>query len=275
MSEKKEGDKIPRHGVPKGSRTKNQELLYDVNVATSTHAEQARTLTEKMSTATLCTISERSDGCPYGSFVTYAIHDGEPIFLISILAEHTKNLEAESRASLMVSESGEGNPLALGRVTLLGKCEKLSKDDDPSLKEVYLRRHPNASFYIDFEDFSFYKLKISEARYIGGFGRMSWVDGPDWENSEPDPLFESAGDIISHMNEDHEDAMVIICKEMSKAKDTTSATMTGIDRYGFEMSAMTAEGPRPIRIGFENEATDSEEARKEIVALVKKARGDI
>jgi len=59
MSERKDGDKIPRHGVPKGSRTKNQELLYDVNVATSTHAEQARTLAEKMSTATLCTISNR------------------------------------------------------------------------------------------------------------------------------------------------------------------------------------------------------------------------
>ena len=74
------------------------------------------------------------------------------------------------------------------------------------------------------------------------------------------------------MNEDHEDAMVIICKEMSKAKDTTSATMTGIDRYGFEMSAMTGEGPRPIRIGFENEVTDSEGARKEIVSLVRQAR---
>ena len=272
MSEEKDLAKIPRHGVPKGSRTKNQELLYDVNVATSTHAEQARTLAEKMSTATLSTISEKSDGYPYGSFVTYAMHDGYPIFLISALAEHTKNLEAEPRASLMVSESGDGNPLALGRVTLLGMCEKLSKEEDPSLKEVYLKQHPNASFYVDFEDFSFYKLKISEARYIGGFGRMSWVDGPEWEKSEPDPLFESAGDIISHMNEDHEDAMVIICKEMSKAKDTTSATMTGIDRYGFEMSAMTGEGPRPIRIGFENEVTDSEGARKEIVSLVRQAR---
>ena len=74
MSEEKDLAKIPRHGVPKGSRTKNQELLYDVNVATSTHAEQARTLAEKMSTATLSTISEKSDGYPYGSFVTYAMH---------------------------------------------------------------------------------------------------------------------------------------------------------------------------------------------------------
>lgn len=275
MAEEGESKKIPRHGVPKGSRTKNQELLYDVNVATSTHAEQARTLAEKMSTATLCTISEKSGGYPYGSFVTYAMYDGCPIFLISVLAEHTKNLEAESRASLMVSEAGEGNPLALGRVTLLGECEKLPKDDDSRLREAFLERHPNASFYVDFEDFSFYRLRVSEARYIGGFGRMSWVDGSDWEAAEPDPLFESAEDIISHMNEDHEDAMVIICKEMSKAKDTASATMTGIDRYGFEMSAMTAEGPRPIRIGFENEATDSEEARKEIVSLVRRARDNV
>ena len=78
--------------------------------------------------------------------------------------------------------------------------------------------------------------------------------------------------LIEHMNDDHEDAMIIICQKMSKAIDTSEATMTGIDRYGFEMSAMTREGDRPIRIAFDNQVIDSDEARKEIVALVKKAR---
>ncbi|MBL21093.1 MAG: hypothetical protein CMB42_04420 [Euryarchaeota archaeon] len=271
MAGKEDSDGNPRHGVPKGSRTSNQELLYDPSIPTSTHAEQARTIAEKMSTATLCTISERSSGVPYGSFVTYAIHNGSPVFLISKLAEHTKNLEANSKASLMISETGEGNPLALGRVTLLGRCEKVN-GEDPAMRDAFLKRHPNASFYVDFDDFSFYKLAITEIRYIGGFGRMSWVDEPDWSTSEPDPLIEVAEGIIEHMNEDHEDAMIIICTEFSKAKDTVGATMTGIDRYGFEMSAMTGEGPRPIRVAFENEVTDSESARKEIVALVKVAR---
>ena len=101
---------------------------------------------------------------------------------------------------------------------------------------------------------------------------MSWVEGEDWKTSEPDPLIPFSEGIIQHMNEDHEDAMVVICKQMSKAKDTTEVTMTGIDRYGFEMSAMTNDGPRPIRIAFKTEVSDSDEARKEIVKLVKIAR---
>lgn len=101
---------------------------------------------------------------------------------------------------------------------------------------------------------------------------MSWIGGDDWKSSEPDPLISFSDGIIQHMNEDHEDAMVIICKEMSKAKDTSEATMTGIDRYGMEMSAMTNDGPRPIRIAFNAEVSDSEGARKEIVKLVNIAR---
>jgi hypothetical protein len=104
---------------------------------------------------------------------------------------------------------------------------------------------------------------------------MSWVQGKDWADAEPDPLLPFSSDIIDHMNEDHEDAMVIICQKMSKAVDTSSVTMTGIDRYGFEMSAMTEDGPRPIRIAFSNEVMDSDGARKEIVKLVKSARNMI
>ena len=82
---------IPRHQPPKGSKTQNQELLYDPDVLTPSHAEQAQTLVSKMTTATLCTMSIEPVGYPYGSFVTYAIYNGNPIFLISGLAEHTKN----------------------------------------------------------------------------------------------------------------------------------------------------------------------------------------
>lgn len=101
---------------------------------------------------------------------------------------------------------------------------------------------------------------------------MSWVDKEDWFSSEPDPLESYADDIIEHMNDDHRDAMVIMCQKMSQAVDTTDATMVSIDRYGFEMSAVTSDGDRPIRLAFDNQVTDSEEARKEIIALVQRAR---
>ena len=101
---------------------------------------------------------------------------------------------------------------------------------------------------------------------------MSWVDANDWFKSEPDPIEPYAADIIDHMNDDHRDAMVVLCQKMSKAFDTTDATMVSIDRYGFEMSAVTKEGDRPIRLAFDNQIVDSEGARKEIISLVQRAR---
>ena len=270
MSE--ENNRTPRHQLPKGSTPQRQELLYDPNVATPTHAEQARTLAERIGTATLCTISADEGGFPYGSFVTYALDDGDPVFLISGLAEHTKNLMRDSKSSLLIAEGGDDNPLALGRVTLIGNCSKVPDEERSRVKEIFISKHESASFYADFGDFHFFRLSVSSVRYIGGFGRMSWIGGDDWGGSEPDPLNAYSDDIIEHMNDDHEDAMIIICQKMSKAIDTSEATMTGIDRYGFEISAMTKDGPRPIRIAFENQVIDSDNARKEIVALVKKAR---
>ena len=75
---------------------------------------------------------------------------------------------------------------------------------------------------------------------------MSWVETNDWYDAEPDPLDSSADDIIEHMNDDHRDAMILFCQKMSKATDTTDAVMVSIDKYGFEMSATTGDGPRPV-----------------------------
>ena len=273
MAEKKGNtDDIPRHLPPKGSDTSRQELLYDSNIPTPSHSEHARTMVSRIGTGTLCTLSTDPAGYPYGSFVTFALHEDEPIFLISALAEHTKNLQDSPEASLLIAEAGEGNPLALGRTTLIGRCEKMAATERDSAKAVFVKAHPDSAFYADFKDFYYYKLRVQSARYIGGFGRMSWIEGQDWKSAEPDPLSESAAGIIEHMNEDHRDAMVVCCTSFSKATDTSDAVMTGIDRYGFEMSAVTEDGPRPIRLAFNKQATTSEEARIEIVKLVKEAR---
>src|ERR1044071_9779825 len=98
------------------------EPLYDVNIPTPTHAERARTLVAQISTGTLCTLALEPEGYPYGSFVTVAFDNGYPIFLISGLAEHTKNLERDPRASLLVAESGSQDPLAHRRGTPAGPC---------------------------------------------------------------------------------------------------------------------------------------------------------
>jgi putative heme iron utilization protein len=247
------------------------EPLYDVNVPTPTHAERARTLVARISTGTLSTLALEPEGYPYGSFVTVAFDDGNPVFLISGLAEHTKNLEHDPRASLMVAEGGSADPLANGRVTLLGPCTRV-EGDGASARAAFFAAHPNSSYYADFSDFAFWKLRVDHVRYIGGYGRMSWISKADWQAAEPDPLGPSAAGIIAHMNADHADAMVLYCKAFSKATDITAASLTGVDRYGFEMSAMTTRGPRPVRLAFLKPVSTPEEVRAALVSMVKDAR---
>jgi putative heme iron utilization protein len=247
--------------------------LYDVNVPTPTHAERARTLVARISTGTLCTLAHEPDGYPYGSFVTVAFDGGNPVFLISGLAEHTKNLERDPRASLLVAEGG-ADPLANGRVTLLGRCTRV-EGDGGSARAAFFAAHPNATYYADFRDFGFWKLDVSSIRYIGGYGRMSWIDKADWEAAEPDPLGPSAAGIMAHMNADHADALALYCRAFSKATDTATASMTSVDQYGFEMSANTPDGPRPIRLAFATPISTPEDARTALVAMVKDARSQL
>lgn len=259
------------HARPSGDRS---EPLYDVNIPTPTHAERARTLVAQMSTGTLCTLAIEPEGYPYGSFVTVALDDGNPVFLISALAEHTRNLERDPRASLLVAEGGSTDPLANGRVTMLGPCSR-SGADESSARAAFFAAHPNSQYYADFRDFSFWKLQVGWVRYIGGYGRMSWISKAEWQAAEPDPIGASAAGIIAHMNADHADAMMLYCKAFSKANELTSASMTGIDRYGFEMSAQTSEGPRPVRLAFPKPVSTPEEVRAALISMVKDAKSKL
>jgi len=170
-----------------------------------------------------------------------------------------------------VAESGAADPLANGRVTMLGPCTRV-EGDGRSARAAFLAAHPNAAYYADFRDFAFWTLRVDAIRYIGGYGRMSWIAKDDWHAAEPDPLAPHAAGAIAHMNADHADAMVLYCKAFSKATDVTEATMTGLDRYGFEMSAKTPEGPRPVRVAFAGPIETPGEARAALVAMVKDAR---
>ena len=114
---------------------------------------------------------------------------------------------------------------------------------------------------MDYKDFSFWKLQVERVRYIGGYGRMSWVSRDDWFAAEPDPIAPYAQSIMDHMNKDHATRMVDYCTGLTKAKDTTAATMTAVDRYGFEMSAITSKGPRLIRLAFSRLIATPAEAR--------------
>ena len=203
--------------------------------------------------------------------MTLALDCGQPVFLISALAEHTKNLIHDNRASVLLAESGAADPLANGRVTLVGECARL-RGDAGTARNAFLERHPNAGYYADFKDFSFWKMDVRSVRYIGGYGRMSWVARDEWLVSGPDPLAADASAIVDHMNKDHADAVVAYCHAFSRATDISEASMTGVDRYGFEISAITAEGPRPVRVAFPKAVSTAGEARKALIALLERAR---
>ena len=259
------------HARPSGDAP---EPLYDVNIPTPNHAERARTLVAQIKTGTLCTLAAEPEGYPYGSLVTVAFDVGNPVFLVSTMAEHTRNLQRDSRASLLVAESSSDDPLANGRVTLLGPCAQVEGDAGRA-RAAFLETHPNAAYYVNFGDFAFWKMDVESIRYIGGYGRMSWVDAADWHAAESDPLAEAVPGVIVHMNDDHADAMVLYCKAFSKATDIDAASMTGVDRYGFEMSAVTAEGPRPVRLAFPTPVRTPEEARAAFVKMLNDARAKL
>jgi putative heme iron utilization protein len=260
------------HGRPAG---RGAEPLYDATVPTLSHAERARTLVASLATGTLCTLARDPAGHPYGSLVTFGLDAERPVFLISALAEHTKNLQADGRASLLVAESHASDPLANGRVTLVGRATRVGAAERERVREAFLERFPDAAHYDSFNDFGFWSLSVDSLRYIGGYGRMSWVSGADWAAAQPDPIAPHAAAILEHMNQDHADALPLYCQAFSRAGQVPSATMTGIDRYGFEMSVPTAEGPRPVRVAFPAPIATKSDARRVLVALLQKARAQL
>lgn len=246
----------------------------DPDVVAPSHAERARTLAVGQTTGSLASLALEPAGYPYASFITFALLEGDPIFLISRLAEHTRNLSADPRASLLVHESGNADPLANARATLLGRCTKLPRGDGAA-RAAFLAVHPGSAYYVDFEDFDFYRLSLEAVRYIGGYGRMSWVDAKDFTAATPDPIAPSATGILEHMNADHASALVTYARAFTRATDATQATMTAIDRHGFEMTVTTPGGVGPARLAFDTTLTAGGEARTKLVALLRAAEAKL
>jgi putative heme iron utilization protein len=239
------------------------------------HAERCRTLVAAASRGALSTLAADPAGYPYGSVASYGLDErGNPLFFVSLMAEHTQNAIRDARASLLVTEPvPDGtDPLASGRVTLLGLLSPVADDDRAAVRDRYLAANPTSAYYIDFGDFTFYRLDVQSIRYVGGYGRMSWVDPERYALAEPDPLTDAAAGIIEHMNADHADAQVLFCRHLLDRPDTTEASMSAVDRYGFEMIAVGPNGRAAVRLGFPQECTTGDEVRQAMVAMVATAR---
>ena len=210
----------------------------------------------------LATLSRRHPGHPFASVMPYALDDaGRPVFLISSMAMHTQNLEADARASLLVMQPDwTGDPLAAGRLTLMGDARRVPDPDAAAARERYLARHERARYWADFEDFGLWRLDVADLYYVGGFAAMDWVTAADYAAARPDPLADAAAGIVEHMNRDHADALVEYARHFA-GEPADEATMVAVDRLGFKLRLRRGQRLSSARIAFPREVTTAAQSR--------------
>ncbi len=231
---------------------------------------EARQFLRSTHSGILSTHSAKFEGYPFGSVAPFVLdHDCQPMILISNIAEHTKNIIANPKVSLLVF-AGMEDLQANARLTLLGEAVKIDKED-ADLRARYLRYLPQAAGYFDMHDFAFYRIGITQARYIAGFGKMSWMAGVDMA-PPANQLAEVETSIIEHMNADHMDSLIAYCRHFH-GFDAQKAVMLGIDCDGFDVKAGNSAGNQQIlRFLFESPISDAATARAALVAMSKQAR---
>lgn len=239
-------------------------------------AERARTLVHITRIGSLSTLSRKQPGFPFGSVMPYGLDErGRPIFLISTMAMHTQNLKADPRASLLIVQpDAGGDPLGASRVTLVGNVLPVPQAEVADARKLYLARYANSKYWVDYEDFSFYRMDVVDIYYVGGFGVMGWVAASEYGRSQPDPLADSMGEIIQHMNADHKDALVLLARQFAHM-ESQEATMTAVDRLGFHLRLKTQDGMRGTRIAFLREVSNPAETRQVLVEMVQQARSNV
>ena len=207
-------------------------------------------------------------GAPHASLVQVAFApDASPILLISGLAEHTKNLLADPRCSLLFDgTAGLVEPLTGPRVSLQGTARKT---DDPKMAARYLARFPGARMYSGFGDFAFWTVTPARAHLVAGFGKIRWFENFALDTAEAQALVAGEAGIVAHMNDDHADAIALYATKLA-GRAPGEWTMTGVDPEGFDLREATRG--ESVRLAFDKPVTDPEEARVELVRLVKRAR---
>ncbi len=148
-------------------------------------AQKARTLLEQRRFGVLATVSKRMPGYPFASITPFSVdQQGRPLFLMSGLAVHTKNLADTQHASLLVFEpEAEQDPLGSARMNLMGDVQRISEQDQAAMRALYLKDHPESEQWFDFGDFALYRMDVADVYYIGGFGEMGWVSKSDFASA--------------------------------------------------------------------------------------------
>jgi len=214
------------------------------------------------------------DGQPYASLVAVACaHDASPLLLMSDLAQHSRNVAADRRVSLLfdgdLREHPPGDPLAEPRLSLLGAAERC---DDPLLLARFVARHPSAAAYAGFGDFHLYRVTIGRGHLVAGFGRISWIEPADLRFlADASALASAEADIVAHMNDDHADAIALYAARLLH-RDGADWRMTGVDPEGIDLRNEAAVARLDFSAWSLGPVLDPLAARQALVALAEEAR---
>lgn len=231
----------------------------------------AKSLLRGIRSGTLATL-DRNTGHPFASLVNVATDaDGSPVILVSRLSTHTANIEIDGRSSLLLAQTGKGDPLAHPRLTVLGRMVQVAHDadDQARVRRRFLARHPKSELYAGFGDFSFWRMAIASAHLNGGFARAADLKPEDVRTDLADAadLVAAESDAVAHMNADHAEACRLYATKLLGEPDG-AWKLTGIDPDGADL----ALNDRTARLAFPQRVTEPGQLRQVLVTLATQAR---
>ena len=237
------------------------------------HAERARTLVYLQQTGSLSTLSRKQPGWPFGSVMPYALDaQGQPVLLISTMAMHTQNLLGDPRASLLVTPpESRSDPLGAARVTLMGLVTKVPKEERDEVRACYLARHAQASYWVDYQDFGFFRMSLAEIYFVGGFGSMGWVAPNDYARAIVDPLANDAASLVRELNMEQVETLLLLARVFGNP-DAQQPTVTALDRLGFHLRFTTTDRMQGGRVAFTSPVGNASEVRAGLAGLAAQAK---
>jgi putative heme iron utilization protein len=211
------------------------------------------------------------DGCPFGSVVEFvADEQGRPVLATSTLSAHTSDMMADGRVSVTVMAQGFKN-LQDARFCLQGTVKQLSAEEKVSLRELYLKKYPDA-FYVDFGDFKWFRMEeVKGGRLIGGFGAAFKISADDYMAAKPDPITAFSAPVCGHMNEDHEQDTMAMIKHYT-GLTVEKAKMLDLDRLGINLEIVRKGATSKMRLPFIRPADDRKSIKEVIVEMTKTAK---
>jgi putative heme iron utilization protein len=226
----------------------------------------AKDLLRTLRSGALATL-EAETGTPFASLVTVATdHDGSPLLLLSRLAAHTQHLERNPRASILLSQTGKGDPLAHPRLTVIGRALRSA---EPRVRSRFLSRHPKAELYAGFADFSFWRMDVERAHLNGGFARAATLTASELmtDVAGAQDLLDDEAQVLRGLRAEHPDAPALLAIGLAGARPGPWIA-TGLDPEGLDLAA----GERTARVPFPNRVISQSSFRETLAEFIRRAR---